>query len=639
MRYRKPARRAVLLLVGLWLGMAFALSAGSSEAAAPLAQGPLTPPDTASPRGTLRSLSANIYEAYRIYVDRNLYTRSAPPEVRDHLQRAVRCLDLSGVPPALVRDFGVEAALMLKEVLDRIVLPPPEEIPGDDTSPLPDKWVVPGTEITIAKVADGPHAGEYLFTKETVAQAHEFYDRVKDLPYQPGAAEGVYHLYQFAPGWMVPRAVMAALPTALKRPYLGEALWQWLALGLVLLGGGGLLGLTFVWQRPRFGVFGARPGCLALPFGGMAIARGLDYLIERQIGITGELLLTLELALNFLFYVFLAIFVIALSGVAIDLILSYGRIRRRSFDAHLVRVSLRIVMIGLLGVVVVQATDALGVSLTAVLAGLGIGGLAFALAAQSTIENVIGGITLFADRPVRVGDFCQFGNQLGTIEEIGLRSTRVRTLERTVITIPNAEFAKLQLENLTRRDRMLLRTTLGVRYETTPEQLRLLPARLREMLLAHPKVAVDDLLRVRFVGFGAYSLDFEIFAYVRTRDWSDFLAIREDIFLRVAEIVQEVGTSFAFPSQTHYLARDAGLDGAAAPAPEAALEAARAAAAPPLPHRERAPSAPDGASEATANGQDGEARPEEEGARGRAKARRTGARRRRQPRSPAASAG
>jgi MscS family membrane protein len=252
---------------------------------------------------------------------------------------------------------------------------------------------------------------------------------------------------------------------------------------------------------------------------------------------------------------------------------------------------------------------------------------------------VIGGITLFADRPVRVGDFCQFGNQLGTIEEIGLRSTRVRTLERTVITIPNAEFAKLQLENLTRRDRMLLRTTLGVRYETTPEQLRLLPARLREMLLAHPKVAVDDLLRVRFVGFGAYSLDFEIFAYVRTRDWSDFLAIREDIFLRVAEIVQEVGTSFAFPSQTHYLARDAGLDGAAAPAPEAALEAARAAAAPPLPHRERAPSAPDGASEATANGQDGEARPEEEGARGRAKARRTGARRRRQPRSPAASAG
>ena len=107
---------------------------------------------------------------------------------------------------------------MLKEVLDRIVLPPPEEIPGDDTKPLPDKWVVPGTEITIAKVADGPHAGEYLFTPETVARAHEFYNRIKELPYQPGAAEGVYGRYQYAPGWMVPRAVMAAMPEALKLP-------------------------------------------------------------------------------------------------------------------------------------------------------------------------------------------------------------------------------------------------------------------------------------------------------------------------------------------------------------------------------------------------------------------------------------
>ena len=330
------------------------------------------------------------------------------------------------MPPALVRDVGLEAALMLKEVLDRIVLPPPGEIPGADTKPLPDKWVVPGTEITIAKVADGPRAGEYLFTPETVARAHEFYNRVMDLPYQPGAAEGVYGMYQYAPGWMVPRAVMAAMPAAMKLPYFGEALWKWLALGLVLLGGAGLLGQILVWQRPRFGVFGRRPGCLALPLCGMVVAKGTAYLIDQQIGITGELLLSLDLALNSVFFLFFATFIIALSGVAIELVISYGRFRRRSFDAHLVRVSLQIVMIGLLGVLVVQATDALGVSLTAVLAGLGIGGLAFALAAQSTIENVIGGITLFADRPVRVGDFCQFGDQLGTIEEIGLRSTRVR---------------------------------------------------------------------------------------------------------------------------------------------------------------------------------------------------------------------
>ena len=205
-----------------------------------------------------------------------------------------------------------------------------------------------------------------------------------------------------------------------------------------------------------------------------------------------------------------------------------------------------------------------------------------------------------------------------------------------MITIPNAEFAKLQLENLTRRDRILLRTTLGVRYETTPAQLRLLPARLREMLLAHPKV-VHDPLRVRFVGFGAYSLDFEIFGYVHTSDWADFLAIREEILLRVADIVQEVGTSFAFPSQTHYLARDTGPDGAPAPALKAALEPTRAEGAQPLPDRERAPQVPDTAPAAASNGAEGEPPPDEAASRRRAKGTRAGPRRRRQPRSPTAS--
>jgi MscS family membrane protein len=579
-RQRTRTRLAIVLLAALWFGLGSVLVAGPSKAAEPFAEGPLAPPNTSSPRDTLRSLSANIFDAYRIYVDQNLYARGASPQIRDHLRRAVRCLDLSAVPPALARDVGLEAALMLKEVLDRIELPPPEDIPGDDTHPLPDKWVLPGTEITIARVTSGPHAGEYLFTPETVARAPEFYKAVKDLPYQPGAAEDVYRIYQFAPGWMVPRAVMTAMPAALKQPYFGEALWQWLALGLLLLAGAGLLCLIFVWQSRRFGIFGERLGCMTLPVSGMALAKGLGYLIDQQVGITGEVLLSLELALDCVFYAFLAIFVIALSGIAIGLILSYGRFRQRSIDAHMVRVSLRIVMIGLLGWVVVAATKSLGLPLTAVLAGLGVGGLAFALAAQSTIENVIGGITLFADRPVRVGDFCQFGDKLGTIEEIGLRSTRVRTLDRTVITIPNAEFVKLQLENFTRRDCILIRTTLGVRYETTAEQLR--PTRLREMLLAHPKV-LGEPLRVRFAGFGAYSLDFDLFAYIRTRDWDEFLAIREAIFLRIADIVQEAGTSFAFPSQTHYLARDTGLDGADASTAAAPPEASGAEAALPFP--------------------------------------------------------
>lgn len=148
---------------------------------------------------------------------------------------------------------------------------------------------------------------------------------------------------------------------------------------------------------------------------------------------------------------------------------------------------------------------------------------------------------------------------MGTVEEIGLRSTRVRTRDRSVITIPNSEFSNLRLENFARRDRFWLTTTIGVRYETTPDQLRYLLTELRRILIAHPRVD-DEPLRVRFGGFGAYSLDIEVFAYVDTTDRDEFLAIREEIFLLFMDAVTGAGTGFAFPSSTTYLGRDQGLD-------------------------------------------------------------------------------
>ncbi|MGH0038556.1 MAG: mechanosensitive ion channel family protein [Myxococcota bacterium] len=217
-------------------------------------------------------------------------------------------------------------------------------------------------------------------------------------------------------------------------------------------------------------------------------------------------------------------------------------------------VKVLMLLLGLLGVL-----GTLGVDITAAVAGLGVGGIAIALAAQKTIENLFGGVTLFADKPVAVGDFCRYGDSVGTVEEIGLRSTRIRSLDRTVVTVPNSEFSNLALENFARRDRMRLWTMIGVRYETSPEQLRFLLTRLREVLVAHPRVT-DDPARVRFVGFGACSLDLEVFAYVDTADWGEFLTIREDVYLRFMDVVSEAGTGFAFPSSTTYIGRDEGLD-------------------------------------------------------------------------------
>ena len=224
------------------------------------------------------------------------------------------------------------------------------------------------------------------------------------------------------------------------------------------------------------------------------------------------------------------------------------------------------------GVVVVVAVLALlqnlGFNVTGLLAGFGIAGAAIALAAQKSIEGLFAGLVLSADEPVRIGDFCRVGTQQGTVEDIGLRSTRIRTLNRTVVSVPNSELASVHIENYASRDRIRLLTTLNLRYETTQAQLTSVLEGLRTLLAADQRVSPKD-LRVRFVSFGAYSLDVEVVAYILTIDYPTFLAIQEELFLRFMTVVSGSGTDFAFPSQTLYMAHDARSEAGAPSAPPA----------------------------------------------------------------------
>ncbi len=156
---------------------------------------------------------------------------------------------------------------------------------------------------------------------------------------------------------------------------------------------------------------------------------------------------------------------------------------------------------------------------------------------------------------VKVGDFCKFGERRGMVEDVGLRSVKIRTLDRTIVTVPNADFARLQLENLAERDRVLLRENLRLRYETTQEQLKELMSDLESMLRNHDRIA-EEPLRVRFTGFGEHYLEVELYGYAMTDAWPEFLQIREDILLKVMEIVENSGTRMALPTEVHYSVRD-----------------------------------------------------------------------------------
>ena len=199
--------------------------------------------------------------------------------------------------------------------------------------------------------------------------------------------------------------------------------------------------------------------------------------------------------------------------------------------------------------------EAVGVQPTTLIAAVGVGGIGIALAAQRTVENLFGGLVVIGDQPIRVGDFCRIGERQGTVERIGLWSTRIRTVERSVVSVPNAQFFTLHVDNLQRRDRLLFEATLRLRYETTPEQLREVLARIREALAAHALVDPDP-ARVRLVGFGNDALPVEVFAYLRTTDYDRFVAAREELCLGFMDIVAAAGTAFALPTQTIHVAGD-----------------------------------------------------------------------------------
>src|SRR3989441_1840986 len=200
-----------------------------------------------------------------------------------------------------------------------------------------------------------------------------------------------------------------------------------------------------------------------------------------------------------------------------------------------------------------------GVDVTTALAGIGIGGIGLRVGAPKTFENLFGGGSVIRDNVLRVGDVCKVGNQLGRVEDIGLRSTQIRTLDRTLVSIPNGTTATANLENYSKRDKILFKQIVGLRRETSADQLRYVLAEVRRLLYEHSKVE-SATARVRLVHFADASLNIEVFAYVCTTEAEQFLATQEDLLLRILDIVEKSGTQLAIAAQTVYLTRDKGLN-------------------------------------------------------------------------------
>ncbi|HEY7249829.1 MAG TPA: mechanosensitive ion channel domain-containing protein [Methylomirabilota bacterium] len=555
---------AVVLTLAVGLSTALpsaAAQADTSEKGSASPTGPGSP--EVSERRTPRDTMAGFLEA----TDRRDYAQAAEYLDLSRIARAHRAEQGSALARELRIVIDQAVPIDLDSLSDQPVGTPQEGLPPDRALVGTISAKAGATQLLLQRMPGPEDSRTWKVAAATVAQIPRLY---RELGYGP--------LGDYLP------------PAFFEIRFLELALWQWLALFVLVA-----LASATGW------------------IGTVVVLRIVDPVVRRTAPVLGEQLLTvlvgpLRLALSiaafFLgsgllnFSISAHQFLREVEKAAIIVVLAWVVVRMTDLLADLATERLRsagrssaiaVVPLGrkatkvLIGVLAVLAVlQNIGLNVTGILAGLGIGGLAVALAAQKTVENLFGGVTLILDQPVRVGDFCRFGDRVGIVEEVGLRSTRIRTLDRTVVSVPNGHFASLELENFTVRDRIWLHTTIGVRYETTPDQLRHVLVEIRRMLYAHPRVDPRP-ARIRFVNFGAYSLDLEIFAYVLTADYDEFLAIQEDIYLRIMDIVEQSGTGFAFPSQTTYLARDHGLDGAKREAAEAQVAAWRRAGALHLP--------------------------------------------------------
>lgn len=250
------------------------------------------------------------------------------------------------------------------------------------------------------------------------------------------------------------------------------------------------------------------------------------------------------------------------SAVVVDLVTERWRSR---LDPRMQAVSYSVLPLGrqvlklsFFLIAILSVLSVWGYNTTTILAGLGVGGLAVALAAQKTIENLFGGISVIGDRPVLVGDVCRFGDRVGTVMHIGLRSTRIRTPDRTIISVPNAQFSSMELENISGRDKIWFHPTLNLRRDTKSEQLLEVLSSFRKILADQPKVETGK-LPVRFIGVGPYSLDVEVVAYVNTSDYDEFLALQQELLLKLLQAVERAGTALAVPLQESFNSQRAQL--------------------------------------------------------------------------------
>ncbi len=536
---------------------------------------PLQPIDTSSPRATLQgfleTMDANYVKVYGL-VQRYLASTQnyLSPEDMATMQEylhgfmtAERTLDLSELPPSMVRETARRRTIKLKEILDRIAIPPFASIPDAQAMATAEfkRWTIPGTDIRIVRIEQGPRAGEYLFSMETVAHIPDFYEKIKGLPYKPGASAGWYDFATYSPlgvVWATHRVLpprwLLGLPQWTRATLFDQPAWRWFGIAVVLGVG---VAVILLCHRLRHYWTERVPSAeqwanLLRPLSLVVVTPVVVLILAEVLRVSGGIYQVSMPLLWTVFYLALTWTVWVAGGAVAESVIVHEKLRVSSIDSQLIRLVLRLLTVVLAITILVSGADQIGLPAYSVLAGLGVGGLAVALAAQQTLANLLGSIIIMVEKPFAIGHWIKLKDMEGVVEDIGFRSTRIRTFYDSLVTIPSSQLVGGTVDNMQLREYRQVKTVLSLTYDTPVEKIEGFTEGVRHIIQSHPDTRKDN-IQVVLNELSPSSLDILLNFFLKVPDKLAELTERQRILLDILRLAESIGVSFAFPTQTLHI--------------------------------------------------------------------------------------
>ncbi len=463
----KPMMSLLKLLTMMVFLSGFLMTADAEDAY------PLKPIDTSSPRSTLKGFMAGSTQAYTMAFGRIKEQIQTGKDVLSDedikkLDKAIalgkqtsRALDFSKIPPAMIIEATRKTFIQLKEILDRVDIPPDDEIPDAKMMASSEfkRWMIPNTEITIARIDSGDRMGEYVFTAETIERVPEYYEKIKDLPYKTTTTKNWYEERSRFPTGIallfrkvIPPHLLMSENVLTRSVLFKQPLWRWIAIMILALISYLLIYIS-IWLSGANRITDEQETipsiwrALLKPLGFVITTFLFSKIVIDVIHVSDSLYYFFNTASWSILYLCITWLTWSFGATVAETIIISERIKTTSIDSQVIRFVARLVTIAAVISILITGGEQIGLPTYSVIASLGVGGLAFALAAQQTLANLLGSLIIMFEKPFSIGDSVLVSGHSGMVEDVGFRSIRLKTKTGSLVTIPSSQIVNGAVEN------------------------------------------------------------------------------------------------------------------------------------------------------------------------------------------------